>query len=82
MKINMNDTPEEMELTYNDLLAKWESIPEAYRGHPYQLYEKLLNLFPTLCADDKKAEFRVQSLLEWTTRRRCRPTSTSSRRWE
>ena len=55
MKINMNDTPEEMELTYNDLLAKWESIPEAYRGHPYQLYEKLLNLFPTVCADDKKA---------------------------
>ena len=55
MKINMSNTPEEMELTYNDLLAKWESIPEAYRGHPYQLYEKLLNLIPTVCADDKKA---------------------------
>ena len=55
MKINMSDTPEEMELTYNDLLARWESIREAYRGDPYQLYEKLLNLFPTVCADDKKA---------------------------
>ena len=55
MKIGLNDTPEDMEITCNELQSKWNSIPEQYRGHPYLLYEKLLNLYPTVCADDKRS---------------------------
>ena len=55
LKISLNDTPEDMEIVVNELLSKWMAIPEQYRGHPYLLYEKLLNLYPQVCADDKKS---------------------------
>lgn len=44
-----------MELTCNSLMAKWNSIPEQKWGHPHLVYDKLLDLLPIVCADDKKS---------------------------
>ena len=55
MRISLSDSPEDMELTVQDMVKKWNSVPEQYRGHPHLLVEKLLNLYPTVCGADKKA---------------------------
>ena len=55
MYLSLNDSPEDMELTCNSLMAKWNSIPEQKWGHPHLVYDKLLDLLPIVCADDKKS---------------------------
>ena len=66
MQISLSDKPEDVEITCTDMLAKWDSIPAEFRGHPHIIYENLLNLFPTVCAADKKST-RGYLLLKWGT---------------
>ena len=54
MVISVNDTPEEMRSMCSELRSKWNSIPAAFRGDDYGLYEKLINLHPKVCENKRE----------------------------
>ena len=54
MVISVNDTSEEMRSMCSELRSKWNSIPAAFRGDDYGLYEKLINLHPKVCENKRE----------------------------
>ena len=54
MKINLNDSPEEMRMMCADVRTKWLAIPEKYRGPEEGLNDALIGLVPGVCEKYKE----------------------------